>query len=74
MPTLLPRAEFIAFIELDAAENAKMIGMVSWDKAMAMAGDRLQRDKRSPPRWATSNYFPTAAELAKLELENSPFE
>ncbi|CAN5836553.1 hypothetical protein BH11MYX3_BH11MYX3_12950 [soil metagenome] len=74
VPTLLPRAQFIAFIDLDADEKAKMIGLVPWDKAMAMAGERVQRDRRSPPRWATSTYFPTTAELAKLTPVKDPFE
>ncbi len=74
VPTLLPRAELVAFIDLDAAEKPNMLGLVPWDKVMAMAGDRVQRDKRSPPRWATSNYFPTAAELAKLAPRKDPFE
>jgi hypothetical protein len=73
VPTALPRADVISLIEIDASEKAKVIGIVSWTRLMTVAGDRLKRDTRSPPRWSTGDYFPSAAELAKLAPVDDPF-
>jgi hypothetical protein len=73
VPTSLPRAEVVSLVDIDANDKAKVIGMVSWARLMAVAGDRVKRDKRSPPRWSTGGYFPSAAELAKLAPVDDPF-
>ena len=73
VPTLLPRAEVVALMQIDTNEKARMLGIVSWERLMAVAGDRVKRDKRSPPRWSTGDYFPTAAEIAKLAPADNPF-
>ena len=77
VPTLLPHADFIGFIELEGTEpdlKPRMLGMVPWDKVMKLLGKRLSPDGRSPPRWATGDYFPTKAELASLKPTLDPFE
>jgi len=77
VPTLLPHADFIGFIELDGTEpdlKPNMIGMVPWDRVMKLLGARLRPDGRSPPRWSTGDYFPTKAELASLKPTLDPFE
>lgn len=37
-----------------------------WERLQRVLASRLARDDRSPPRWATGTYVPTAAELAAL--------
>jgi uncharacterized protein YtpQ (UPF0354 family) len=65
-PTLLPRADLVAFVDLDRGEGNSLIGMVPWDRVMKLLGAHLHSDGRSPERWATGDYFPSPAELAKL--------
>lgn len=77
VPTLLPRADFIGFVELEGVEpdlKPHVIGMVPWDKAVKILGKRLTPDGRNPPRWATGEYWPTKAELAALAPQPDPFK
>lgn len=74
VPTLLPRADQIAFVVAagDNPDDAKMLGTVPWARVMAVMGPHLKPDGRSPPRWATGDSFPTAAELEKLAPSDVP--
>ena len=77
VPTLLPRADFVGFVELEGVEpdlKPKVLGMVPWDKAMKLLGNRLKPDGRNPPRWATGDYFPSKGELATLAPQQDPFK
>ena len=77
VPTLLPRADFIGFIELEGVEpdlKPNVLGMVPWDKAVKILAGRLSPDGRNPPRWTTGDYFPTKAELLKLAPQQDPFK
>ena len=77
VPTLLPKADRIGFVEYadnDPDAKPKVLGMVPWDKAMQILGSRLKPDGRNPPRWATGEYWPTKAELARLAPVEDPFK
>lgn len=77
VPTLLPKADRIGFVEYadgDPDAKPKVLGMVPWDKAMQILGSRLKPDGRNPPRWATGEYWPTKAELARLAPAEDPFK
>ncbi|MBA3459775.1 MAG: hypothetical protein H0T46_07430 [Deltaproteobacteria bacterium] len=77
VPTLLPKADRIGFVEYaDGSADAKpkVLGMVPWDKAMQILGTRLKPDGRNPPRWATGEYWPSKAELARLAPAEDPFK
>ena len=68
VPTLLPHADQIMFVEAatEDPDKATVLGSVPWDRAMAVIGAHLTPDGRSPPRWATGDYYPSPAELARL--------
>jgi uncharacterized protein YtpQ (UPF0354 family) len=74
VPTLLPHAEQIMFVEAgsESSEKPQVLGSVPWARVMAVIGAHLTPDGRSPPRWATGDYFPSPAELAKLAPTRIP--
>jgi hypothetical protein len=76
VPTLLPRADFIDLVEPapGSPDDVRTLGFVPWDRVVAVLGAHLARDQRSPPRWATGDYFPTAAELKQLAPVADPFD
>jgi hypothetical protein len=66
VPTMLPRAEVVVFVEVGANEKPKVLGMVPWDRVIAVCGHHLKPDGRTPERWATSDWFPSEADLAQM--------
>jgi len=75
VPTMLPKADLIAFVVLEGPEGkekGKMLGLARWDRVMAAFGSHLKETGRLPRYWATGDWFPSDAELAKLPLEQKP--
>lgn len=67
VPTLIPHVDHVALVAASAAPQATTrLGLVPWERLQRVLGSRLHPDGRSPPRWATGTYVPTAAELAAL--------
>jgi hypothetical protein len=66
VPTLLPRTDQVAFADVDTAGEMKLLGLVPWDRMIAICGPHLTSDGRSPERWATGHWFPSAEELVRL--------
>ncbi len=68
VPTLLPHVEHVALVAAPAAPGlpAAHLGVVPWARLQRVLASHLARDDRSPPRWATGAYVPTADELAAL--------
>jgi uncharacterized protein YtpQ (UPF0354 family) len=75
VPTMLPKADVIAFVVLegpDGAEKGKILGFAAWDRVMAVCGAHLSETGRLPRYWATGDWFPTDADLKKLALTDKP--
>jgi hypothetical protein len=72
VPTLLPRAEYLVFTN-DPKADKGIAGFARWDKVQEVLGKHLVRQEYAPERWATGDYFPSEAELKKLELKAKPF-
>ena len=66
VPTLLPHAEMIGFVDMGADGKPHLLGLVPWKRVMAVCGAHLVSDHRAPERWATGTWFPSAAELARM--------
>lgn len=67
--TLLPRADFVALVEVvgDGPDpESRMLGFVPWADLERVMGSQLAPDGRSPPRWSTGTAWPSKRELAKL--------
>jgi hypothetical protein len=65
VPTLLPRADMVVLSEPGAKAP---LGWVPWSRLLEVCGSHLEPDGRSPPRWATGDWFPGPAELERLSL------
>jgi len=75
VPTMLPKADWIAFVVLEGepgSEKGKMLGLARWERVMAALGSHLKETGHMPRYWATGEYFPTAAELTALALVQKP--
>lgn len=72
VPTLLPHADLVAFVDMDRNAKPTTLGTVPWDRVMSVCGSHLTRDGHSPPRWAIGEWFPSTAELAKLAPSRDP--
>ncbi|MBV8758204.1 MAG: hypothetical protein JO257_13035 [Deltaproteobacteria bacterium] len=75
VPTMLPKADYIAFVVLDGPEGeekAHMLGLARWNSVMTLLGDHMKETGKKPRYWATGDYFPTDAELRKLALTMKP--
>ncbi|MBL8622475.1 MAG: hypothetical protein JNK64_14275 [Myxococcales bacterium] len=66
-PTLIPHVDHVGLVAAaTATQPGASLGFVPWERLQRVLASRLARDDRSPPRWATGTYVPTAAELAAL--------
>jgi hypothetical protein len=66
--SLLPKADFITFIKLDAGGvNGSIVGRARWDDAVAILPGQIEQQKYFPYRYETKA-FPTAAQLQRLGL------
>jgi len=75
VPTMLPKADLVAFVVLEGPEGSEkghMLGLAPWGRVMQVCGAHLQDTGRLPAYWATGDWFPGDAELAKLALTKAP--
>jgi uncharacterized protein YtpQ (UPF0354 family) len=75
VPTMLPKADFIAFVILEGPEGEEkghMLGLAPWSRVMSVMGTRMKETGKMPRYWATGDAFPTDAELRKLALTMKP--
>jgi hypothetical protein len=75
VPTMLPKADMVAFVVLtgpEGAEKGKMLGVAPWDRVMAVCGAHLSETGALPRYWATGDWFPTDDDLKKLALTAKP--
>ena len=61
------------FVEAGANDKPKVLGIVPWDRVMAVCGPHLKPDGRAPERWATGDWFPPEADLARMAPARSLF-
>lgn len=75
VPTMLPKADYVAFLVLEGPEGqekGRMLGLAPWSRVMSVMGARLKETGKMPRYWATGDAFPTDAELRKLALTMKP--
>ncbi|CAN5570066.1 hypothetical protein BH11CYA1_BH11CYA1_30580 [soil metagenome] len=66
--TLLPKTDFITFIDLDAGEGeTSIVARARWDDALAILPDLLELKKYFPYRYETKG-FPTTGQLQRLGM------
>jgi hypothetical protein len=63
-PALLPEADQIAFVALDAS-GGRMLGMVDWDWAQQVMGSSMHPQNLYPERWLVRD-FPTGQQCEQL--------
>jgi hypothetical protein len=75
VPTMLPKADMVAFVVLEGpegSEKGKMLGLAPWERVMAVCGAHLHETGKLPRYWATGDWFPTDEDLKKLALTDKP--
>ncbi len=75
VPTMLPKADYVAFVVLEGPEGqekGRMLGLAPWSRVMSVMGARMKETGKMPRYWATGDAFPTDAELRKLALTMKP--
>jgi hypothetical protein len=73
VPTMLPRAEVVVFVGVAGNDEPKVLGMVPWDRVIAVCGPHLKPDGGTPERWATGDWFPSEADLARMSPTHTLF-
>ncbi len=65
MPTLLPVATHIVFYDEDGPADKRVLGPVRWEIVKKVAGDLLEGQELSPPRYLAKLY-PTEEQIVKM--------
>jgi hypothetical protein len=67
-PSMLPKADQVAFVLAPDPEHPKVLGLAPWDRVMKVVGSHLKANGRMPTYYATNGWFPSDAELKQLAL------
>jgi hypothetical protein len=70
VPTLLPKTDFIAFVDPTKPESQRTLGLAKWDEVMRIAGDLLLDTQMFPARFYVSK-FPSEEKLALIQEQRS---
>jgi len=65
VPTLLPKTDFIAFVDPTKPESQRMLGLAKWEDVVRVAGDLFLDTRMFPARFYVSK-FPSEEQLAAV--------
>jgi hypothetical protein len=65
VPTYLPQADQIAFVQIGEGDDPRDVVSVAWDDAVAEVGDLMRPQRMRPERWFVEA-FPDDEQLARL--------
>jgi hypothetical protein len=71
-PSMLPKAEQVAFVLAEDPEHPTVLGYAPWDRVVKVCGAHMKANGRMPTYYANDGWFPSDAQLKQLALTKLP--
>jgi len=65
VPTLLPAADTVVFVDLELLKHNRVVARVPWERVLASLSDSMLDTKMFPPRWYVSR-FPSEEQIRTM--------